>query len=784
MRNLKRALSLALASTMLLGMMVVGTSAKTIDFTDSSEIANKDAVAVTSAIGIFDGYDNGSFQPTKTVTRAEMAVIVCKMLYGSDVNVAPYAETTVFTDVPAWAAGYVNMAAELGITSGVGDNKFNPNAAVTTAQAALMLSKALGYFNAADETAYAMGWELAAITRGTDIGLFGDMALTSKAGLSRDNVAEMTFNALENATVRYNAPNDMYYNGPSWINGMLPVTNTTSTSASAQHLLGKNFDELTIDGTATDAFKRPSTEYKIDGNVVAVIGKDASVSYTAATKRSTIEKATEENMNNSDNVYLNGVLVTNVNTALFNNTDVKSVDGMIIEAYNDPTSTVGTTYIAYNYFVDEVSRVGENSDDEREITVGGRKFATESFEKDDVVVYTMAHDGSKLVIETVEMAKTVKGELTATATGYIKIDGVKYTKTAATGFTDDSAVLGDTVAVYVDANGYALSMDVVEATEEDMNYLYALAVGTGLEGKQARVVFADGIEKVIEYENTAPTANNLYKYSENDGVYTLTAVATNQANVIEVITQGDYTFSGEKLTNDTVFVDMKSGKTYVGYENVPTYTTMDITNVSGTSPERSLMAKNATSGDVDVVFIVDGVSADSEDQTYFYMVDADAKYETKVDGKKVTVFTNAYVDGVQTDIVVDSNIVTTLTFDVKNDTMYQVKTVNDNDVITAIQTPAGTSISAEDVNMTGKEIFYADVNGTDTKFKVVEDTVFVIIDGRDSDTSIYEGSINDLIVTNFGTSGKDTTSVDVITSTASGSYQEAGLVMVYLTTNA
>ena len=47
MRNLKRALSLALASVMLLGMMVVGSSAKGIDdFTDKAEIVNQDAVAV------------------------------------------------------------------------------------------------------------------------------------------------------------------------------------------------------------------------------------------------------------------------------------------------------------------------------------------------------------------------------------------------------------------------------------------------------------------------------------------------------------------------------------------------------------------------------------------------------------------------------------------------------------------------------------------------------------------------------------------------------------------
>ena len=102
MRNLKRALSLALASVMLLGMMVVGSSAKCLDdFSDNAENVNKDAVAVTSAIGLFDGFEVGAFGPENVVTRAEMAVIICTMLYGAAVNVNLFAETSVFTDVPA-----------------------------------------------------------------------------------------------------------------------------------------------------------------------------------------------------------------------------------------------------------------------------------------------------------------------------------------------------------------------------------------------------------------------------------------------------------------------------------------------------------------------------------------------------------------------------------------------------------------------------------------------------------------------------------------------------------
>ena len=54
MRNLKRALSLTLASVMLLGMMVTGAGAvESIGFTDADEIVNQEAAAVTSGLWHF-----------------------------------------------------------------------------------------------------------------------------------------------------------------------------------------------------------------------------------------------------------------------------------------------------------------------------------------------------------------------------------------------------------------------------------------------------------------------------------------------------------------------------------------------------------------------------------------------------------------------------------------------------------------------------------------------------------------------------------------------------------
>ena len=223
MRNLKRALSLTLASVMLLGMMIVGTSAAS--FNDADDITNVTAATILQEIGVMVG-DGENFMPDQIVTRGQMAIIVCKLLYGDKLNVSQFEGSTQYTDVKVgdYFNGYVNLATSLGIISGYGNGQFGPGDPVTTAQAALMLTKALGYFKGNELTGDWAVDSLAAITKATTLRMFSDMtAPASNDGLSRDNVAGMVFNTITKAvTVEYNANFDIYFNtGAEWANGVI-----------------------------------------------------------------------------------------------------------------------------------------------------------------------------------------------------------------------------------------------------------------------------------------------------------------------------------------------------------------------------------------------------------------------------------------------------------------------------------------------------------------------------------------------------------------------------------
>ena len=145
MKNLKRIFSLALAGTMLAGMLTVGASAA--DFTDADSIKNSEAVDTMVALNIINGKDDGSFAPEATVTRAEMAKMITIMLNGgSEPALTANASNAKFTDIGGhWAQKYIEYCANLGIINGRGDGTFDPNGTVTGTEAAKMMLVAMGY---------------------------------------------------------------------------------------------------------------------------------------------------------------------------------------------------------------------------------------------------------------------------------------------------------------------------------------------------------------------------------------------------------------------------------------------------------------------------------------------------------------------------------------------------------------------------------------------------------------------------------------------------------------
>ena len=195
----KKVLSLVLCVAMMLSVMVVGAGAA---FSDQSKIKNTEAVDMCVALNIISGYPDGSYKPEGNITRAEFAKMICVLLNGGTTPATATNTTPTFNDVrgnanAAWAEGFIEYCYAKGIVSGVGGGKFAPNGNVTATEAAKMLLVALGY-NATVENYTGASWALKVNVQANQDGLYkGLETIDTGAALTRDNAAQMVWNALQ-----------------------------------------------------------------------------------------------------------------------------------------------------------------------------------------------------------------------------------------------------------------------------------------------------------------------------------------------------------------------------------------------------------------------------------------------------------------------------------------------------------------------------------------------------------------------------------------------------------
>ena len=200
----KKVLSLVLCVAMLLSVMVMGTGAA---FTDQDEIQNAEAVDMATALGIIDGYEDGSFQPAENIERGEAAKMISAMLNGGRDSVQETTESSyndVLGSVDAWANKYIEYCTARGIVSGVGGDRFAPASNVTGTQLAKMLLVSLGYDSVKEGYQDNAMWSVNVNTDAVAAGLYaGIETIDMSAPLSRDNAAQMIWNALQANTVYY-----------------------------------------------------------------------------------------------------------------------------------------------------------------------------------------------------------------------------------------------------------------------------------------------------------------------------------------------------------------------------------------------------------------------------------------------------------------------------------------------------------------------------------------------------------------------------------------------------
>ena len=177
-------------------------------FTDQADINtdNVEAVDLLTTLGIIQGYEDGSFDPEGTVTRAEMA----KMIYtirndGNDDASAYETVTTTFQDVSGhWAEGYIKYLQNTGIVAGKSATQFDPDSQVTTGEA-MKMALALGGYDEEHASLTGISWLNNTVSLATTNGLTDDVASAIAGGCTRQDAAQILANVLSMTAVRWSS---------------------------------------------------------------------------------------------------------------------------------------------------------------------------------------------------------------------------------------------------------------------------------------------------------------------------------------------------------------------------------------------------------------------------------------------------------------------------------------------------------------------------------------------------------------------------------------------------
>ena len=563
MRNLKRALSLAVAAAMLISLMVVGASAA--DYGDTAEITQTEAVEVLTGLGIVGGDENGDFNPSATLTRAEFCVMMANVLTGGNFDASLFDGTsTPFTDVAGhWGAAYIAYCYSNGIVAGTSTTTFEPDSTLTAAQASAILLMTLGY-NQNNEFAANSQFELNVTRWAQQAGLYDGLSVSATAGISRDNTAQLIFNALTNTTpVGYSSLAESYYTvGESALSGVVysgsqldPKVPNSGDLTDAQtrytYTLGyTNFTLKQTESDTTDAFGRPAVSwvYGTSRTEIGAYADDAEGTYTTEvtyedlydllgstvvnklfddSDPTTVTVKIDSNDPTSDDFDLGGDSASDLRSnddglALEDGTEFTG-DGITTEVYLDDEDNI--TLVVVNNYLAVVDADYDEEEESVEITIYGNDDADSatlelddfagivSYLEDDRLVVTVA-DGevqsayAATVVEDVAVTSYSSSSVTADGTRYTLNDAA--TELLSTYTVDDADV---TITLYLDANGYVMGTEEYEGSSLG-NYVFISAyeanssVVDNTSGYTARAYFTDGSVEVIDVRNAGIVAED------------------------------------------------------------------------------------------------------------------------------------------------------------------------------------------------------------------------------------------------------------------------------------
>ena len=422
---MKKLLAMVLALVMTLSLAVSANAAFKDDKSISDDYA--ESVAVLNGMGVFKGYEDGSFQPEGNITRAEVATIIYR-IYTADVakndKSGLYATYNKFSDMAGagWAQGYIGYCANASLVKGYPDGTFKPSGKVTGYEVLAMILRAVGYdknneFSGAD-------WALHVAQTAQQLGVLDNVAKTTdlNAPASRELVAELLFQGIQKAQVTYTP-------AFGYVTDKVISTKTNSLGE-------KNFKLASA--AASDKWGRPATKWTYTtGDKATTFVEKPDLTYTKAVAECDVAHDLDLSADTAYALIVNGQPQTTTYTVNLTDTVTKmGAQGRITEVYD--MGSTGYRFVEINTYLakvtaDSTDRNGHITDATVDLKVyqvndtgiDEAGVEAEGFTVGQYVLVTMTVDTASPVVQAVEAAAV-------TPMGQLKNWSYAYGTTAAT----------------------------------------------------------------------------------------------------------------------------------------------------------------------------------------------------------------------------------------------------------------------------------------------------------------------------------------------------------------
>ena len=614
---MKKLLALVLALVMSMSLVTISNAA----FSDADKIDHKEAVEVMNALGVINGMPDGSFAPAGNVTRAEMAKMISIISLG---NIDPDAfkgTATDLTDINGhWAEGFIKYCYSQGVIAGRGDGTFAPNANVTAVEAAKMLLVAIGY-NASVQGYVGADWTINVIRDAQLSKFFDDLSVTSTKVLTRDETAQMIWNAVQ-AKMIEKKPSISITNGNiTYTYEQHPTNTLLNTTFKAEkkyaYLTGASYssDDYTYSFTTAAAFGggQITTDALVNNTTTSLDGKtDYSALY--GQKVAVVYNTTSGAKNPVYGIYSEAkVVAEGIVNDLAAATDANKVkvagttytltaanrSSVPVYQFNAGTTTytradldavisgnAASTWYDASAKVVLLDNTGDNKADVviiYPVTIGKVTYASKTSVVVDGGVGTFAYNKDKANwsnTNSYTLPELVKDDYVAVAGTTVtnvdyavtKLDTVSGKVTAldagnrkvqldSTWYNYAGTVsftLSDTVKVQLN-NGLIVASKVVDTASKDLLVLEAAENGNSLRKIQAKVMFADGTEETISVKKVNGTATTTAPTPlKTLYTYTKNSDGTYNISAVNAGNKAGYTTYAESTTGTGLFTEKSS----------------------------------------------------------------------------------------------------------------------------------------------------------------------------------------------------------------------------------